>query len=88
LNNRCLFTLITLRRLYSESNNDVMKRSPAQNISWDIAPFFYHHSVVIQHIVTDTLYQTGSFQRKTYIMLDKYTCVHCVGANYGKHFIS
>jgi hypothetical protein len=77
--------LITLRRLYSESNNNVMKRSPVQDISWDIVPFFYHHNVVIQHIVADILYQTGSFQRKTYIMLDKY--MHCVGANYGKHYI-
>ena len=27
----------------------------------NVAPFFYHHSVVIQHLVSDTLYQTGYF---------------------------
>jgi hypothetical protein len=27
-----------------------------------VAPFFYHHSVVIQHLVSDTLYQTSDFR--------------------------
>ena len=50
--------------------------SSAENVSCNVTPFFYHHSVVIQHFVSDTvsLYQTGDFrkfQRKTYLMLDK-----------------
>jgi len=35
--------------------------SPAENVLCNIAPFFYHHSVGIQHLVSDTLYQTGYF---------------------------
>ena len=39
----------------------------------------------MQHIVSETLYQTGDFrqfQRKTYIMLDKYaSCVYPAIAN-------
>ena len=35
--------------------------SSAENVSCNVAPFFYHHSVVIQHLVSDTLYQTGDF---------------------------
>ena len=48
---------------------------PTEKISCNVTPFFYHHSVVIQHLVSNTLYQTGNFlwfQRKTYIMCDKY----------------
>jgi hypothetical protein len=33
-----------------------------ENVSCNVAPFFYHHSVVIQHLVSDTLYQTGDFR--------------------------
>ena len=54
---------------------DVMSSSSTENVSCNVAPFFYQHSVVIQHLVSDALYQTGDFplyQRKTDIMLDKY----------------
>jgi len=37
------------------------QNSLAENISCNVAPFFYHHSVVIQHLVSDTLYQIGDF---------------------------
>jgi hypothetical protein len=53
--------------------------SSAENVSCNVAPFFYHHSVVIQHLVSDTLYHTcyfRSIQRKTYIMLDKILLAH------------
>ena len=33
-----------------------LKRSPAQNISCIVAPFFYHQSVVIHHLVSDRLF--------------------------------
>jgi hypothetical protein len=36
--------------------------SSAENISCNVAPFFYHHSVVIQYLVSDTLYQIGDFR--------------------------
>jgi hypothetical protein len=36
--------------------------SSAENVSCKVAPFFYHHSVVIQHLVSDTLYQTSDFR--------------------------
>jgi hypothetical protein len=51
----------------------ICQNSSAAKISCNFAPFFYHHSVVIQHIVSDTLYQTSYFlyiQRKVYKMLD------------------
>jgi hypothetical protein len=55
--------------------HDKVVQQRAEKISRNVTPFFYHHSVVIQHLLSDTLYQTGyflQFQRKTYIMLDRY----------------
>jgi hypothetical protein len=43
--------------------------SLAENVSCNVAPFFYHHSVVIQHLVSDRLLSLIS--KKMYIMLDK-----------------
>jgi hypothetical protein len=40
---------------------DVMSSSSTENVSCNVAPFFYQHSVVIQHLVSDALYQTGDF---------------------------
>jgi hypothetical protein len=40
--------------------------SSTENVSCNIAPFFYHHSVVIQHLVSDrrlSLSDTGSHNR-------------------------
>ena len=45
----------------------------AENVSYNVAPIIYHHSVVIQHLLSDTLYQTGDIrllQMKPYILLD------------------
>jgi hypothetical protein len=56
------FTNVRLLCFVSHSN--VMtscQSSSADNVSCNVAPFFYHHSVVIQHLVSDTLYQTGDF---------------------------
>jgi hypothetical protein len=53
--------------------------SSAENVSCNVAPFFYHHGVVIQHLVSDTLHHTCYFcsiQRKTYTMLDKILLAH------------
>jgi hypothetical protein len=70
-----VFTLHTLM-FFSPDSNDMTswQRSSAENVSCNVSPFIYHHNVVIQHLVSDTMYHTGSFclfQRKTYIILDK-----------------
>ena len=57
------FTNVTLLCFVSHSNDMTSwQSSTAENISWNVVPFFYHHSVVIQHLVSDTLYQTGDFR--------------------------
>jgi hypothetical protein len=69
-------SFINIRLLCFVSHSNVMtscQRSSAENVSCNVVPFFYHHSVVIQHLVSDTLYQTGcflQFQWKTYLMFD------------------
>ena len=35
--------------------------SLTENVSCNVAPLLYHHSGVIQHLVSDTLYQTATF---------------------------
>jgi len=42
-------------------NSDYMTSYMTKKISCNVAPFFYHHSVVIQHLVSDIVYQTGYF---------------------------
>ena len=68
------FSNVRLLCFVSHSNGMTScQSSSAENVLCSVAPFFYHHSVVIQHLVSDTLYQTGdfrSFQRKTYKILD------------------
>jgi len=70
------FTNVRLLCFVSHSNDMTsFQSSSAENVSCNVVPFFYHYSVVIQHLVSDTLYQTGDFrqfQRKTCIMLDKH----------------
>jgi hypothetical protein len=70
------FTNVRLLCFVSHSNGMTScQSSSTENVSCNVAPFFYQHSVVIQHLVSDALYQTGYFplyQRKTDIMLDKY----------------
>jgi hypothetical protein len=70
------FTNVRLLCFVSHSNGMTScQSSSTENVSCNVAPFFYQHSVVIQHLVSDALYQTGDFplyQRKTDIMLDKY----------------
>jgi hypothetical protein len=53
-----------VRLLYCVIHSNGMtscQSSSAENVSCNVAPFFYHHSVVIQHLVSDTLYQTATF---------------------------
>ena len=57
------FTNVMLLCFVSHSNGMTScQSSSAANVSCNVAPFFYHHSVVIQHLVSDTLYQTGDFR--------------------------
>ena len=56
------FTKVMLLCFVSHSNDMTScQSSSAESVSCYVAPFFYHHSVVIQHLVSDTLYQTGYF---------------------------
>jgi hypothetical protein len=56
------FTNVRLLCFVSHSNGMMSCQSSlAENVLCNVAPFFYHHSVVIQHLVSDTLYQTGDF---------------------------
>jgi hypothetical protein len=56
------FTNVRLLCFVSHSNGMTScQSSSADNVSCNVAPFFYYHSVVIQHLVSDTLYQTGDF---------------------------
>ena len=46
---------------FPHSNNMTSwKNSSAEKISCNVAPFFYHHSVVIQHLVSDRLLSLNS----------------------------
>jgi hypothetical protein len=57
-----LLTLLTLTCFTPHSNDMTSwQNSSEEKISCNVAPFFYHHSVVIQHFVSDTLYQTCYF---------------------------
>jgi hypothetical protein len=57
------FTNVRLLCFVSHSNDmKSCQSSSAENVSCNVAPFFYRHSVVIQHLVSDTLYQTGDFR--------------------------
>jgi hypothetical protein len=57
------FTNVRLLCFVSHSNGMTSCQSSlAENVSCNVVPFFYHHSVVIQHLVSDTLYQTGDFR--------------------------
>ena len=56
-----VFTLSTLMFSSPDSNDMTSwKRKSAENVSCNVAQFFYHHSVVIQHLLSDTMYHTGS----------------------------
>jgi hypothetical protein len=49
------FTNVRLLCFVSHSNGMTScQSSSAENVSCNVAPFFYHHSVVIQHLVSDT----------------------------------
>jgi hypothetical protein len=50
------FTNVRLLCFVSHSNDMTScQSSSAENVSCNVAPFFYHHSVVIQHLVSDKL---------------------------------
>jgi hypothetical protein len=66
------FAFVVRRFLHSNTMTS-WKRSPTKDISYNVATFSFLHGVVIQHLVSGTLYQTGyflEFQKKAYIMLD------------------
>jgi hypothetical protein len=66
------FAFVGRRFLHSNTMTS-WKRSPTKDISCNVATFSFLHGVVIQHLVSGTLYQTGyflEFQKKAYIMLD------------------
>ena len=57
------FTNVKLLCFVSHSNGMTScQSSSTEKVSCNVAPFFYHHSVVIQLLVSDTLYQTGDFR--------------------------
>ena len=48
------FTNVRLLCFVSHSNDMTSRQSSsAENVSCNVAPFFYHHSVVIKHLVSD-----------------------------------
>jgi hypothetical protein len=50
------FTNVRLLCLVSHPNDMTScQSSSAENVSCNVVPFFYHHSVVIQHLVSDRL---------------------------------
>jgi hypothetical protein len=52
-----LITYINVRLLYLVIYSNGMtscQSSSAENVSCNVVPFFYHHSVVIQHLVSDS----------------------------------
>jgi hypothetical protein len=54
----CSFTNVTLLCFVLHSNDMTSwQSSSAENVSCNVAPFFYHHSVVMQHLISDTLYR-------------------------------
>ena len=56
------FTNVRLLYFVIHSNGMTScQSSSAENVSCNVVPFFYHHSVVIQHLVSDTLHQTATF---------------------------
>jgi hypothetical protein len=65
MTSRYVFRSFTNARLlcFVSHSNDMTscQSSSAENIACKVAPFFYHHSVVIQYLISDTLYQTGYF---------------------------
>jgi hypothetical protein len=46
----CIYSKIMI-----DFNDMSCQSSLAENVSCNVAPFFYHHSVVIQHLVSDKL---------------------------------
>ena len=53
------FTNVGLLYFVSHFNDMTScQSSSTENVSCNVAPFFYHHTVVIQHLVSDILYQT------------------------------
>jgi hypothetical protein len=63
------FTNVMLLCFCSHSNDMASwQSSSAENVSCNVAPFFYHHSVVIQHFVSDSQLSLIS---KENMMLDK-----------------
>ena len=56
-----LLTLFTFT-CFTPHSNDVTssQNSSAEKISCNVTPFFYHHTVVIQHLVSDRLLSLNS----------------------------
>ena len=51
--------------VFSPHSNDMTswQNSSAEKISCNVVPFFYHHSVVIQHLVSDRLLSLNSKEK-------------------------
>jgi hypothetical protein len=57
------FTNVCLLCFVSHSNGMTScQSSSTENVSCNVTPFFYHHTSVVIHLVSDTLYQTGDFR--------------------------
>jgi hypothetical protein len=57
------FTNVGLLYFVSHSNGMTSCQiSSAENVSCNVTFFFYPHSVVIQHLVSNTWYQTSDFR--------------------------
>jgi hypothetical protein len=57
------FNDATLLCFLSHSNDMTSWQNiSAENVSCNVASFFYHHGMVIQHLVSETLFLTGYFR--------------------------
>jgi len=62
-----LLTFLTLTCITPHSNDMTSwQNSSAAKSSCNVAPFFYHHSVVIDSLVSDILYQTPCIRQGTF----------------------
>jgi hypothetical protein len=56
------FTNVMLLCFVSHFNDMTSwQTSSTENVLCNVVPFFHHHSVVMQHLISETLYQAGDF---------------------------
>jgi hypothetical protein len=72
---RSFYCFVNVAHIYmfTPHSNDMTscQSSSAENISCNVALFFYHHSVVIQHLVSDTLYQKSCIRPRLHSLNSK-----------------